>query len=266
MRTPILLLAVFALAPRPVEAQESRDLLIVTSVLDFAVEGLKPQVAADDKLTFRIVLPKKGVVRGEVLTQLRSKKKRGVAFQENYLYDASTFGNKHLVIVDAAQLPGEGDYELIVEVGGVRTEESGEHHSFKNTKRFPVVIGAPEHRQVDRPKDQRLSVRVTFDYDSFLVRERDLVKIREVVQAFEKAGDGALLIVEGHTDKAGSAGYNLDLSVKRALQAKKALVSAGIRPALIRTYGYGFERLLDHKERGAAERNRRVEFVILLNR
>jgi outer membrane protein OmpA-like peptidoglycan-associated protein len=263
--TRIMLSVVLATA-LSATAQEARDLLIVTSVLDFSVEGLKEQVGEDEKLAFRIVLPKKGVVRGEVLTQLRSGAGGAVAFQETYLYDASTFGNKHLVYVDAAQLPGVGSYELVIEVGGVRTDEAGKQRVFKNEKRFPVAIAKSSHAPATKPTERRLKAQVTFDYDSFVVRSSELSKIKEVAEAFKGAGARALLIVEGHTDKTGSAGYNLDLSVKRAIQAKRALVDAGIRPALIRTYGYGFERLLDKKKKGAAERNRRVEFVIVNTR
>ncbi len=71
------------------------------------------------------------------------------------------------------------------------------------------------------------------------------------------------LIVEGHTDDVGGHEYNDLLSLKRAESVKSYLVSQGIYPEFVRTYGYGKRRPVtsDTSEKGRAL-NRRVEFII----
>jgi outer membrane protein OmpA-like peptidoglycan-associated protein len=72
------------------------------------------------------------------------------------------------------------------------------------------------------------------------------------------------LLIEGHTDSAGSDAYNDDLSQRRADAVEDLLIIQGIEPTRVVTRGYG-ERLPVATNDTAAGRqqNRRVEVVIL---
>lgn len=69
--------------------------------------------------------------------------------------------------------------------------------------------------------------------------------------------------LEGHTDMAGAADYNQELSVKRAEEVKEYLVNTfNISSNRINTNGYGFDRLTDRND-PYSRANRRVEVIKL---
>jgi outer membrane protein OmpA-like peptidoglycan-associated protein len=253
--------AALVLCPAPAgRADEPGDVLVVTSILDFAVEGLPETATLGTPLAFHLVLPQKGIVRAQAETRIVTADGRA-AFLETWLYDATTVGNRHLVYVEPQQLPGTGDYAIEVRVAGMRRDERGGTIPFALERRYSVRLVAGEREGPERSVAERLAVRVLFAYDSYEVRPSEQPQIEAAAERFRALGPAALLIVEGHTDTAGGAAYNLDLSSKRAAAVKKRLVAAGVPAARIRTYGYGFERLADPR-RGDAPPNRRVEFVL----
>jgi outer membrane protein OmpA-like peptidoglycan-associated protein len=73
--------------------------------------------------------------------------------------------------------------------------------------------------------------------------------------------------VEGHADKVGGSGYNLELSRRRAEAVRSGLIAAGVRPGIIRVVGFGFDRPYVTGEDPDAEgdkgiwQNRRAEVV-----
>jgi peptidoglycan-associated lipoprotein len=69
--------------------------------------------------------------------------------------------------------------------------------------------------------------------------------------------------IEGHCDERGTVEYNLALGEKRAMAAKRYLVSYGIEPSRISIISYGKERPIDprHNE-DAWAKNRRGHFVV----
>ena len=71
------------------------------------------------------------------------------------------------------------------------------------------------------------------------------------------------LEIHGHTDNQGTKDFNLDLSKRRALAAKKLIVKSGIAPGRIVTRGYGDTKPIttNDTEQGMAK-NRRIEFYI----
>jgi len=81
------------------QARAEGDVLIVSTVLDFSVEGLKETVTREQGLTFHVVIPKQGVLRAQLTTRLLSAQKKTLLV-ENYLYDSTTYGNRHLVHFD----------------------------------------------------------------------------------------------------------------------------------------------------------------------
>ncbi|WLR92653.1 OmpA family protein [Shinella zoogloeoides] len=80
-----------------------------------------------------------------------------------------------------------------------------------------------------------------------------------VLRKFEKT----LIDVDGHTDSVGNAGYNQDLSERRANSVANYLASRGVDPRRMSAMGYGLERPIasNASESGRAQ-NRRVEIAI----
>ena len=75
--------------------------------------------------------------------------------------------------------------------------------------------------------------------------------------------DKTLIDVDGHTDSVGNAGYNMDLSNRRANSVANYLASRGVDPRRMSAMGYGLERPIasNASESGRAQ-NRRVEIAI----
>jgi flagellar motor protein MotB len=71
------------------------------------------------------------------------------------------------------------------------------------------------------------------------------------------------MIIEGHTDDAGSEAFNMRLSIARAEAARQWLIDAGIEPTRVLAVGYGEERpIADNETAEGQALNRRVEFVL----
>ena len=71
------------------------------------------------------------------------------------------------------------------------------------------------------------------------------------------------VIVEGHTDEAGSKEYNLALGDRRAGAVKSFLIGQGIQPGRLIAVSYGKEQPIDTSgTESARSKNRRVHFVV----
>ncbi|MCG7897192.1 MAG: OmpA family protein [Candidatus Thiodiazotropha lotti] len=71
------------------------------------------------------------------------------------------------------------------------------------------------------------------------------------------------VLIEGHTDNVGTEEYNLDLSERRALSVKEALVQVGVDASRIDTLGLGESTpITDNTTAAGRLKNRRVEIVI----
>jgi outer membrane protein OmpA-like peptidoglycan-associated protein len=71
------------------------------------------------------------------------------------------------------------------------------------------------------------------------------------------------VLVEGHTDNVGSDAYNQDLSERRAISVKNALIRAGVDGSRIDTMGLGESQpITDNSTSAGRLKNRRVEIVI----
>ncbi|TVQ54726.1 MAG: OmpA family protein [Rhodobacteraceae bacterium] len=74
--------------------------------------------------------------------------------------------------------------------------------------------------------------------------------------------DGGEIVVEGHTDSQGSAGYNLALSQRRAEAVRTALATRGAPKAALTARGYGQERpIADNATEEGRAQNRRIAFA-----
>lgn len=88
-------------------------------------------------------------------------------------------------------------------------------------------------------------------------------RLTEVARALNDADREAQIVVEGHTDSKGSAGFNLELSARRAEAVRSYLVSQGIAEDRIRSEGLGLSRpVADNRSAEGRANNRRVEIVV----
>jgi outer membrane protein OmpA-like peptidoglycan-associated protein len=98
-------------------------------------------------------------------------------------------------------------------------------------------------RSVYFPTDRPRSIKT---YAALLPSEQEALK--SVAATFQKAltyKPDARLMLSGNADKRGAAGYNKDLSERRAQLAKNFLVEQGVPAASIETQAFGEEKNLD---------------------
>jgi len=98
----------------------------------------------------------------------------------------------------------------------------------------PAPVAAP------KPTGEKITVAADalFDFNKSVLRPEGKAKLDELVA---KAGAIKLevILVVGHTDRIGSAAYNLKLSDRRAAAVKSYLVSKGIEANRVYTEGKG---------------------------
>jgi len=112
-----------------------------------------------------------------------------------------------------------------------------------------------------RPEKYKATM-VFFDFDKYDLNFKAIKTIRDFAQKFGKASK-IQIISAGHTDKAGSTGYNLVLSRKRALAVKRALMNEGIAGKNIVIRAYGKSAPLVQTPDGVREpMNRRAEILL----
>jgi peptidoglycan-associated lipoprotein len=134
----------------------------------------------------------------------------------------------------------------------------------------PEKTIAPEKPETPESPEQQPDVEeislqlkdVYFDYDDDALRndaKETLARNGKVLQD----NSWVNIVVEGNCDERGTVEYNLALGERRALSAKRYLVSYGIEPSRISIISYGKERPVDprHTEEAWAK-NRRDHFVV----
>lgn len=120
--------------------------------------------------------------------------------------------------------------------------------------------------EVTRPSEGEISVRLTndilFDYDSSALRSNSRTTLNDLATNFRQYPDN-IIIVEGHTDSAGSDAYNQRLSEQRASNVADYLIDQGVRASAITVYGFGEARPKESNATAEGRQlNRRVEIHI----
>ncbi|MCH2163670.1 MAG: OmpA family protein [Marinovum sp.] len=120
-----------------------------------------------------------------------------------------------------------------------------------------TIVNTGDRLIVTLPQD------ILFATDSTSVRsdlQRDIRAVAGNLQAYPNS----TVQVIGHTDSDGDAGYNLDLSERRASAVASVLIESGVAPARVQTIGRGEDQPIASNltPEGKAQ-NRRVEIVIL---
>lgn len=122
---------------------------------------------------------------------------------------------------------------------------------------------------VERLETQlRFNVPVYFGFDDATVEEEDMVILNRFASVAQEYYPQALITVEGFTDKAGTAEYNLQLGQRRAEAVRGYLVgNTAIEEERVRAVSYGenTERLVMPESWGPGTsgwENRRVVLVV----
>ncbi|MDX2484777.1 MAG: OmpA family protein [Pseudodonghicola sp.] len=111
-------------------------------------------------------------------------------------------------------------------------------------------------------KSDQVNIQISFDFDSAALREDQKPKLATLCEVM-KAVDVEQFQIIGHTDSSGGAAYNQRLSLLRAQEVKRHLVSAcGIGADRLDAIGMGEKAPFDTAD-PRADVNRRVEFQAL---
>ncbi len=115
---------------------------------------------------------------------------------------------------------------------------------------------------VELAPEEQVNIQITFDFDSSALRDDQKPKLVTLCQVM-KAVDVELFRIVGHTDSSGSASYNESLSLLRAQEVKRHMVSdCGIEETRLEAVGVGEQFPLD-QDNPRGDANRRVEFQAL---
>lgn len=106
---------------------------------------------------------------------------------------------------------------------------------------------------------------ITFATDSASISQNFYPVLNDVARVLTKY-EKTTMMVEGHTDSTGTAEYNQQLSLNRAMAVRNYLVGNGVDQRRLTTYGYGESQpIADNNTASGREQNRRVELKIIPN-
>lgn len=104
---------------------------------------------------------------------------------------------------------------------------------------------------------------VYFDTNKSAVKGSSAATLDRLIEILKEYPDSNIL-VEGHTDSAGAADYNLNLSKQRAQSVTNYLISKGIWEGRLTTNWYGLTQpKADNSTAAGKAKNRRVELAIV---
>jgi outer membrane protein OmpA-like peptidoglycan-associated protein len=103
---------------------------------------------------------------------------------------------------------------------------------------------------------------IFFETNSWQLLEESQTQLDEMAQ-FMKLNPGVVMEVIGHTDRVGTAAYNLELSKKRAEAVAFELKKRNIESYRIKSKGVGFTVPVgDNDTEEGRSSNRRTEFMV----
>ncbi len=122
--------------------------------------------------------------------------------------------------------------------------------------------------ETEKGVELNMSSDVLFDFDQTTLKPEAAAVLQQVAAIINERGNGAAIIITGHTDSKGSDEYNIRLSLARSQAVKDALLQYGVR-ANMQVHGGGESAPVAPNEHpdgsdnpeGRAQ-NRRVEVLI----
>jgi OmpA-OmpF porin, OOP family len=123
-------------------------------------------------------------------------------------------------------------------------------------------LGCPGNRLVVVTDcEVKITQQIHFEFNKDKIRPESFPVLDAVVDVLDK-NPNIKLEVQGHTDNKGAAGYNKDLSNRRAHSVMKYLIAHGVTIGRLTAVGYGMERpIVDNGSEANRALNRRVQFV-----
>ncbi|MGL4597956.1 MAG: OmpA family protein [Bacteroidia bacterium] len=148
---------------------------------------------------------------------------------------------------------------LVFGLGGMNKEQ--DYYLFSNLR---FAVGAPDTRNKLITEGKLVTRGILFASGSDVIRPESYGTIKDIANVLKENPDVKVKII-GHTDSDGDDKTNLELSKKRALAVKNALVKDfGIDATRIETDGKGESEPSDANTTPAGKaNNRRVEFIKL---
>ncbi|WP_424979464.1 OmpA family protein [Leisingera sp. S232] len=123
-----------------------------------------------------------------------------------------------------------------------------------------VAAAAEEYSPLDQ--QTQINIQISFDFDSAALRSDQEPKLANMCASM-KALDDTVFQIIGHTDSSGSAAYNERLSLLRAQEVRRHLISScGVPENMLKAIGMG-ETAPYNQNNTRADENRRVEFQAL---
>jgi outer membrane protein OmpA-like peptidoglycan-associated protein len=108
----------------------------------------------------------------------------------------------------------------------------------------------------------RLPEKVLFDFDKSTLRADSTAALNRAVVLLKRSDKP--VIVEGHTDNAGTHAYNIQLSEARATTVAGALEGRGLPESRITTKAFAYDRPVASNDTPEGQaKNRRTEIVIV---
>jgi outer membrane protein OmpA-like peptidoglycan-associated protein len=125
-----------------------------------------------------------------------------------------------------------------------------------------AALTALDFKPVGENYELGLNERLLFDIDSSNLTAAARQMLGHISATFKEVGiHGAAL--EGHTDSTGAAAHNRELSLRRAVAVKAALVVAGMADASVRTVGKGEgQPIASNTTSDGRAQNRRVVIIV----
>jgi outer membrane protein OmpA-like peptidoglycan-associated protein len=147
---------------------------------------------------------------------------------------------------------GKARSEIKTEIAGLQRQDSFSKLAMRRLR--PSSQGA---------SGTGISLKVLFKLDDYNLTDRAQEHL-DILGEYMLENRSTQISLEGHTDRHGEPGYNLDLSRKRAESAKAFLVKKyNIQSDRILTMGHGYERLADPTKPYDSV-NRRVEVIKII--
>lgn len=152
----------------------------------------------------------------------------------------------------------------------VETEETAPSMQEQQLEAQKVKEQLEKERQAREDKERELRAEmikfmyedIYFEKGSYQLTPEAVELLKRKAQWLQKHPD-VKVIIEGHTDEAGSKEYNFALGDRRAGAVKSFLIGEGIEPGRLIAVSYGNERPIDSgNTEKARSKNRRVHFVV----